>query len=305
MPPRRSTRWASPTRRASSRRIARPSGSTTMPNGAQRAGCEVIIAGAGGAAHLPGMTAALTPLPVLGVPVESQALKGMDSLLSIVQMPAGVPVATLGDRRGRRGQCGAASPPRSWPRPTPAAGAALDAWRAGADRSGAPSARTAMMPAAMLAPGATIGILGGGQLGRMTALAAARLGYRCHVFATEADSPAAQVCGAATVAEFDRRRGARRASPTPSTSSTFEFENIPAEAVRWSRALKPVLPRARDPRYRAGPAARKGFPALDQTSTPPPIARSPMPAAWLRAMRDFGIRPCSRRCAWAMTARAR
>jgi len=63
--------------------------------GARDAGVRVIIAGAGGAAHLPGMTAALTDLPVLGVPVESKALKGMDSLLSIVQMPAGVPVATL------------------------------------------------------------------------------------------------------------------------------------------------------------------------------------------------------------------
>jgi len=58
-------------------------------------GLRVIIAGAGGAAHLPGMAAAMTPLPVLGVPVESHALKGMDSLLSIVQMPAGSPVATL------------------------------------------------------------------------------------------------------------------------------------------------------------------------------------------------------------------
>ncbi len=58
-------------------------------------GLEVIIAGAGGAAHLPGMCASWTSLPVLGVPVESQALKGMDSLLSIVQMPAGVPVGTL------------------------------------------------------------------------------------------------------------------------------------------------------------------------------------------------------------------
>src|SRR5215203_4614007 len=58
-------------------------------------GLKVIIAGAGGAAHLPGMTASMTSLPVLGVPVESQALKGMDSLLSIVQMPAGVPVGTL------------------------------------------------------------------------------------------------------------------------------------------------------------------------------------------------------------------
>lgn len=62
---------------------------------AQQRGLKVIIAGAGGAAHLPGMTASKTTLPVLGVPVESKALNGIDSLLSIVQMPAGVPVATL------------------------------------------------------------------------------------------------------------------------------------------------------------------------------------------------------------------
>jgi 5-(carboxyamino)imidazole ribonucleotide mutase len=62
---------------------------------ARSRGLRVIIAGAGGAAHLPGMVAALTPLPVLGVPIESRALKGMDSLLSIVQMPAGIPVATF------------------------------------------------------------------------------------------------------------------------------------------------------------------------------------------------------------------
>jgi 5-(carboxyamino)imidazole ribonucleotide mutase len=58
-------------------------------------GLKLVIAGAGGAAHLPGMTASMTALPVLGVPIETQALKGMDSLLSIVQMPAGVPVGTL------------------------------------------------------------------------------------------------------------------------------------------------------------------------------------------------------------------
>ncbi|MBC7669290.1 MAG: 5-(carboxyamino)imidazole ribonucleotide mutase [Gemmatimonadaceae bacterium] len=63
--------------------------------GAQDAGYKVIIAGAGGAAHLPGMVAAMTILPVLGVPVQSKALNGLDSLLSIVQMPGGVPVATL------------------------------------------------------------------------------------------------------------------------------------------------------------------------------------------------------------------
>jgi len=69
-------------------------------------GIEVIIAGAGGAAHLPGMTAAKTPLPVLGVPVQSKALNGMDSLLSIAQMPAGIPVGTLAI--GRAGAVNAA-----------------------------------------------------------------------------------------------------------------------------------------------------------------------------------------------------
>ena len=63
--------------------------------GARDEGFQVIIAGAGGAAHLPGMTASMTPLPVFGVPVQSKALSGQDSLLSIVQMPAGIPVGTL------------------------------------------------------------------------------------------------------------------------------------------------------------------------------------------------------------------
>ncbi|HHM06017.1 MAG TPA: 5-(carboxyamino)imidazole ribonucleotide mutase [Gammaproteobacteria bacterium] len=74
--------------------------------GAAERGLEVIIAGAGGAAHLPGMTAAKTTLPVLGVPVQSKALQGMDSLLSIVQMPAGVPVGALAI--GRAGAVNAA-----------------------------------------------------------------------------------------------------------------------------------------------------------------------------------------------------
>jgi 5-(carboxyamino)imidazole ribonucleotide mutase len=72
-----------------------PERMVSFAKGAKAAGFKVIIAGAGGAAHLPGMTAALTPLPVLGVPVKSKALSGQDSLLSIVQMPAGVPVGTL------------------------------------------------------------------------------------------------------------------------------------------------------------------------------------------------------------------
>ena len=100
--------------------------------GARQRGLKVIIAGAGGAAHLPGMCAAWTPLPVLGVPVESHSLKGMDSLLSIVQMPAGVPVGTLAI--GRAGAVNAALLAAAILATGDAALAArLDALRAGAD----------------------------------------------------------------------------------------------------------------------------------------------------------------------------
>jgi len=91
-------------------------------------GLKLVIAGAGGAAHLPGMTASMTSLPVLGVPVESQALKGMDSLLSIVQMPAGVPVGTLAI--GRAGAVNAALLAAAMLATNDdALGARLDAWR--------------------------------------------------------------------------------------------------------------------------------------------------------------------------------
>ncbi len=97
--------------------------------GAVTAGYHVIIAGAGGAAHLPGMIAAMTRLPVLGVPVQSAALNGMDSLLSIVQMPAGVPVGTLAI--GKAGATNAGLLAASILATTDAALAArLDAWRA-------------------------------------------------------------------------------------------------------------------------------------------------------------------------------
>jgi 5-(carboxyamino)imidazole ribonucleotide mutase len=91
-------------------------------------GLKVVVAGAGGAAHLPGMVAALTPLPVLGVPVESHALKGLDSLLSIVQMPGGVPVGTLAI--GKAGAVNAALLAAAILALSDAAVAeALDAWR--------------------------------------------------------------------------------------------------------------------------------------------------------------------------------
>ena len=96
---------------------------------ARARGLKVIVAGAGGAAHLPGMTAALTPLPVFGVPVESHALKGMDSLLSIVQMPAGIPVGTLAI--GKAGAINAALLAGAViALQDPAVADALDAWRA-------------------------------------------------------------------------------------------------------------------------------------------------------------------------------
>lgn len=92
-------------------------------------GLHVIIAGAGGAAHLPGMLAALTHLPVLGVPVESAALKGMDSLMSIVQMPGGIPVGTLAI--GKPGAINAALLAASiLALADPAINASLQAWRA-------------------------------------------------------------------------------------------------------------------------------------------------------------------------------
>ena len=97
--------------------------------GARAAGFQVIIAGAGGAAHLPGMTAAMTPLPIFGVPVESKALSGQDSLLSIVQMPAGIPVGTLAI--GRAGAINAALLAAAILATTdPALAARLDAFRA-------------------------------------------------------------------------------------------------------------------------------------------------------------------------------
>ena len=97
--------------------------------GAKAAGFKVIIAGAGGAAHLPGMTAALTSLPVLGVPVESKALSGLDSLYSIVQMPPGVPVGTLAI--GQAGAVNAALLAAGILALSDAAlGERLDAWRA-------------------------------------------------------------------------------------------------------------------------------------------------------------------------------
>jgi 5-(carboxyamino)imidazole ribonucleotide synthase len=137
-----------------------------------------------------------------------------------------------------------------------------------------------------LAPGAVIGILGGGQLGRMTALAAARLGYRCHVFAVEPDSPAAQVCDASTVAAFADHAALDRFAAAVDIA-TFEFENIPAEAVRRVAALKPVLPRPEILEITQDRLREKDF--LHSIDVATAAYREISDAASLvRAMRDFG-----------------
>ena len=167
-------------------------------------GLRAIIAGAGGAAHLPGMLAAKTTVPVLGVPVESRVLKGLDSLYSIVQMPQGIPVATFAI-----GSAGAANA-ALFAVAMLAAGdaglrARLEAYRAAPERRGAgddgrpevtlgsagPRAGAGERP--YLAPGATLGVVGGGQLGRMFVHAAQTLGYRTVVLDADPDSPAGLV----------------------------------------------------------------------------------------------------------------
>ena len=138
----------------------------------------------------------------------------------------------------------------------------------------------------MLVPGATIGILGGGQLGRMTALAAARLGYRCHVFADEADSPAEQVSAAATVAEFTDR-DALECFAANVDVATWEFENIPAESVRHVAALAPVRPRPEILEIAQDRVREKDF--LRSIGVETAAYREIRdPAALRRAMHDFG-----------------
>ena len=110
-----------------------------------------------------------------------------------------------------------------------------------------------------LAPGACIGIVGGGQLGRMTALAAARLGYRCHVLTPEPDSPAAQVTDRATVAAYDDAAALERFAGAVDVV-TIEFENLPVEPLAWLAGRVPVRPGAGGAGDLPGPAAREGVP---------------------------------------------
>ena len=154
--------------------------------GAAARGLKAIIAGAGGAAHLPGMLAAKTTVPVLGVPVASRHLQGVDSLHSIVQMPKGIPVATFAI--GTAGAANAALFAVAMLANEDAAlRARLEAFRAAPDRGRAGDDAPELTvqrespdaaPRRFIAPGATLGVLGGGQLGRMFVHAAQQTGLR-------------------------------------------------------------------------------------------------------------------------------
>ena len=142
------------------------------------------------------------------------------------------------------------------------------------------------MAGKVLPPGSTIGIIGGGQLGRMTAQAAARLGYRCHIFATQTDSPAEQVCGRATIGDYDDD-AALDGFAAAVDVATFEFENIPAEAVRRVAAAKPVLPRPEILEITQDRLREKDF--LRSIDVATAVYREISDVAALsRAMRDFG-----------------
>lgn len=120
----------------------------------------------------------------------------------------------------------------------------------------------------MLPPGSTIGIVGGGQLGRMTAMAAARLGYRCHIFCPETDSPAAQVADAATVAAYEDI-AAIEAFAGAVDVVTFEFENIPAESIEALEAHVPTRPNARSLSVSQDRIVEKEFVASTGAGTAP------------------------------------
>ena len=215
-------------------------------------GLEVIIAGAGGAAHLPGMVAAQTVLPVIGVPVQSAALNGLDSLLSIVQMPKGVPVATVAigpSGAANAGLLAVAILATS----RPDLRAKLQAYR---DEIAA-DVRATRSVTAVDTPGSTIGVLGGGQLGRMFAMAARRLGYRVHTLAPEHDTPTGQIADVEINASYDDldavRAFAQRVS-TSSPSSSRTSRPRPSAEAGAARDRPPERPRADD---RAAPHSRE------------------------------------------------
>jgi 5-(carboxyamino)imidazole ribonucleotide mutase len=204
---------------------------------AEPRGLKILIAAAGGAAHLPGMLAAKTILPVLAVPVPSTCLQGIDSLLSIVQMPKGVPVATLAI--GKPGAANAAL----------LAVAILAGHDPGAGR---PAALLALGPqprgsgngvaaVSVIVQGSTIGILGGGQLGRMTAMAARSMGYRVQVMDPDPSCPARFVVDACFVGSWDDAKAAADLARGCDVI-TLEIEQISLASLDAAARHAPVRP---------------------------------------------------------------
>ena len=246
-------------------------------------GLKVIIAGAGGAAHLPGMCAAKTSLPVLGVPVQSKTLNGLDSLLSIVQMPAGIPVATLAI--GVAGATNAAllaasilgnedtQDPRGCRRVPRRA-----------DRQGPRPARPAQPDDLHM----KIGVIGAGQLGRMLALAGYPLAQQFLFLDTSADAPGAQVAPIITGAFDDPHSLERLAAEVDLV--TYEFENVPVEALHRVAATRPVWPPVEALRVSQDRLLEKQL--FTQLRIPTPPFRAVDSLADLRAaVKELGL-PC-------------
>ena len=183
---------------------------------ARSRGIKVIIAGAGGAAHLPGMVAAKTTLPVIGVPVKSRALSGVDSLYSIVQMPGGVPVATMAI-----GEAGATNAALFALRLLSVEAKAIaDALANFAEEQGKIAEESTTK---------TIGIIGGGQLGQMMAISAIYMGHKVITLDPAADCPSSRV-SEVIVAPYDDVDALRQLADRCDVL-TYEFENVDADGL--------------------------------------------------------------------------
>ena len=226
----------------------------------------MIIAGAGGAAHLPGMTAALTPLPVFGVPVESKALSGQDTLLSIVQMPAGIPVGTLAI--GKAGAINAALLAAAVLALSDAALAErLDAWRASADRRG----RRA--PVGRRHDGAAAARLDDRHHRRRPARPHAGDGRRParlpHRHPRAAGRlPGGQVANRQIVAAYDDPAALAELARSCDVV-TYEFENVPVAAADALAEQRAGLSAAAGAGGGAGPAGREALPQRGRHIRPP------------------------------------
>ena len=246
------------TRRRSSRRTARPSGSTTMPIRPRSAGSRWSSPAPAARRTCPGMTASMTALPVLGVPIESQALKGMDSLLSIVQMPAGVPVGTLAIGKAgainagaaRRGDARDAATRRSPRGSRRGARSRRDRWPKRPNEHRAGLARSASSAAASSA---------GCSPWRRRSSATNATSSTRHEHA-----PAAEVAAHFTRARLRRPRRAARASRDSVDVATYEFENLPVAPLEVlgdklrpsTRSLAIAQDRAREKAFIEGCGAR-------------------------------------------------